>query len=159
MTLYNNYDINYTEWFEEFKDYCEDNGIDHTQYDEDSEFFHNWVNDTLSMEWDDLIYNIRHNDTIDCPCLVVGTLGLWHGKVDINPRRFEKLEDAINTCINGCEYIVIEDNDGVVSISGTHHDGTNRFTIYKLNEQGLEVDLDYDEFIIEKHTEKFSNIF
>ena len=85
MTLYNNYDINYTEWFEEFKGYCEDNGIDHIQYDEDSEFFHNWVNDTLSMEWDDLIYNIRHNDTIDCPCLVVGTLGLWHGSIRIIP--------------------------------------------------------------------------
>jgi hypothetical protein len=91
--------------------------------------------------------------------MVVGTLGLWHGKVDITPKRFEKLDYAIFACIKDCEYIVIEDNDGVLSISGTHHDGTNHFNIYKLNEQGLEVDLNYDEFIIEKHTEKFSNIF
>jgi hypothetical protein len=90
---------------------------------------------------------------------VVGTLGLWHGKVDINPRRFEKLEDAINTCVSGCDYIIITENDGVINIKGIHNDGTNQFNIYKLNEQGLEVDLDYDEFIIEKHTEKFSNIF
>lgn len=159
MTLYNNYDINYTEWFEEFKDYCECNDIDHTQYDEDSEFFHNWVADTLEIEWDDLMCNIRHSDTINCPCMVVGTLGLWHGKVDITPKRFERLDDAIFACIKDCGYIVIKDNDGVLSISGTHHDGTNHFNIYKLNEQGLEVDLDYDEFIIEKHTEKFSNIF
>lgn len=159
MTLYNNYDINYTEWFEEFKDYCECNDIDHTQYDEDSEFFHNWVADTLEIEWDDLMCNIRHSGTINCPCMVVGTLGLWHGKVDITPKRFERLDDAIFACIKDCGYIVIKDNDGVLSISGTHHDGTNHFNIYKLNEQGLEVDLDYDEFIIEKHTEKFSNIF
>lgn len=159
MTLYNNYDINYTEWFEEFNDYCEDNGIDHTQYDEDSEFFHNWVYDTLSMEWDDLMSNIKYDKNNNVDCIVVGSLGLWDGRHHIDPKHFPTLERAINACISGCDYIIITENDGVINIKGIHHDGTNQFNIYKLNEQGLEVDLDYDEFIIEKHTEKFSNIF
>ena len=159
MTLYNNYDINYTEWFEEFKDYCEDNGIDHTQYNEDSEFFHNWVYDTLSMEWDDLMSNIKYDKNNNVNCIVVGSLGLWDGRHDIDPKHFPTLEKAIYACISGCDYIIITENEGVINIKGIHHDGTNQFNIHKLNEQGLEVDLDYDEFIIEKHTEKFSNIF
>ena len=38
-TMYSN-DVNYTEWFEDFKDYCMDNDIDPTQYDECSDKFH-----------------------------------------------------------------------------------------------------------------------
>lgn len=158
MTLYNNYDINYTEWFEEFKDYCECNDIDHTQYDEDSQFFLDWIYDTLSMEWDDLMANIRCSNA-NTACVVNGSLGLWDGRHDIDIKQFPTLEKAINACISGCDYIIITENEGVINIKGIHHDGTNHFNIYKLNEQGLEVDLDYDEFIIEKHTEKFSNIF
>ena len=67
-TLYNNHDINYSAWFSEFEEYCILNGIDHTQYNEDSEYFYEWVQDTLAMEWDDLLTNIKYdkNNNTDC---------------------------------------------------------------------------------------------
>ena len=37
--LYDNYDVDYKDWFESFKEYCECNDIDPTQYDEDSQAF------------------------------------------------------------------------------------------------------------------------
>lgn len=158
MTLYNNYDINYTEWFEEFKDYCECNDIDHTQYDEDSEFFLDWVNDTLSMDWDDLMANIKYSDA-NTACVVLGSVGTWQGNREIAPTRFDTLIKAIDACVQHCDYIVIESNDESISVIGHHHDGTNSFNIYKLNEQGVELDYDDDEFNLEKHTEKFSSIY
>lgn len=75
-TLYNN-NINHTEWFESFKEYCMDNDIDYTQYDEDSERFHNWIYDTLSMDWDDLMTNIKYDKNDNVDCVVTGSLGLW----------------------------------------------------------------------------------
>ena len=55
MKLYDNNNINYAEWFVEFKEYCEDNNIDHTQYNEDSDFFINWIYEEISMCWNDLM--------------------------------------------------------------------------------------------------------
>ena len=159
MKLYDNNNINYAEWFVEFKEYCEDNNIDHTQYNEDSDFFINWIYEEISMCWNDLMDEIRFNIDINQPCVVVGTLGLWNGNPDIIPTRFNNLEDAIISCVEKCDYITIEENDGIISIRATHHDGTNKFEIYKLNEQGRELNFDYDEFDIDKHTEKFKGFF
>ena len=136
--LYDNYNINYTEWFEEFKDYCECNDIDHTQYDEDSEFFHNWIYDTLSMDWDDLMCNIKYDKDNNVDCVVTGRVGRWNGNFDIEPKHFSTLRDALNACIRDCDYIIITENEGVINIKGIHHDASNYFEIHKLNDKGYD---------------------
>lgn len=143
-TLYNNYDINYTEWFDSFKEYCMDNDIDHTQYDEDSERFHNWIYDMLSMDWDDLMTNIKYDKNNNVDCVVTGSLGLWDGRHDITARHFSTLEKAINTCVSGCDYIIITENEGAINIKGIHHDGTNNFEIHKLNAKGYDAHCEND---------------
>ena len=153
-TIYSN-DVNYTEWFEDFKDYCEDNDIDHTQYDEYSDEFHQWIYDTLDMEWEDFVYNIKHDIDNNVDCVVVADLGLWYGRRDA-VKHFQTLLDAIYACISDCDYITIENNDGVIEVIGIHHDGRNYFTIHKLNEKGYDAKCDEDNDLNnEEYFDKF----
>lgn len=154
-TLYDNHNINYTEWFEAFKEYCMDNDIDHTQYDEDSERFINWLYDSLSMDWDDLITNIKYDKNNNVDCVVTGSLGLWDGRHDIDAKHFPTLDKAINACVSGCDCIIIAENEGVIDIKGIHHDGTNNFEIHKLNDKGYDAHCDDEDLNNEKYFDKF----
>ena len=154
-TLYDNHNINYTEWFKAFKEHCMDNDIDHTQYDEDSEYFLNWLYNSLSMDWDDLMTNIKYDKDNNVDCVVVGSLGLWDGRHDIDTKHFSTLDRAINTCVSGCDYIVITENEGVIHIKGIHHDGTNNFEIHKLNDKGYDAHCDDKDLNNEKYFDKF----
>lgn len=154
-TMYDNYDINYTEWFESFKEYCMDNDIDHTQYNEDSEYFHNWIYDTLSMEWEDMMSNIKYDKHNNVDCVVVGSLGLWDGRHDIDAKHFPTLDRAIKACISGCDYVIITENEGVINIKGIHHDGTNNFEIHKLNAKGYDAHCEDKDLNNEKYFDKF----
>ena len=159
MTLYDS-NINYTEWYQAFVEHCELNEIDHTQYNEESQYFFNWIYGQLTMDWDDLITEIENGEH-NSPCMVVGTVGTWRGNFTIEPKRFETLVGAIQSTTNGCDYITIEFEKGAINVVAIHHDGRHYFTIHKLNEQGAEIDFDYDdeEFDIEKHTESIDYLF
>lgn len=156
--LYNNYDINYDDWFESFKDHCEINGIDLSQYDEKSDYFYTWVLETLSMDWDDIMTNLRYDKENNVDCVVVGSVGRWNGTFEIIPKHFSTLIDAITACVQNADYIVMNEIDGAIDIEAIHHDGHNNFKIYKLNEKGydahcedkyLEDEEYYDQFNIE----------
>jgi hypothetical protein len=154
-TLYDNHNINYTEWFEAFKEYCMDNDIDHTQYNEESERFINWLYDSLSMDWDDLMTNIKHDKDNNVDCIVTGSLGLWDGRHDIDAKHFPTLDRAIVACVSGCDYITITENEGIVNIKGIHHDGTNNFEIHKLNAKGYDAHCEDKDLNNEKYFDKF----
>lgn len=154
-TLYDNHNINYAECFEAFKEYCMDNDIDHTQYNEDSERFLNWLYDSLSMDWDDLMDNIKYDKNNNVDCVVTGSLGLWDGRHDIDAKHFPTLDRAINACISGCDYIIITENEGVINIQGIHHDGTNNFEIYKLNAKGYDAHCEDKDLNNKKYFDKF----
>ena len=154
--MYDNHNINYDDWFEDFKYYCEDNGIDHTQYDEDSQAFFDWLWDTLNMEWEDFIYGIKHNKDNNVDCVVVADLGLWYGRRDA-VKHFSTLEDAIYASIKDCDYITIKLEDGVIKVRASHHDGTNHFEIHKLNAKGYDAVCEYDEDLNkEEYFDKFN---
>ena len=155
-TLYDNHNINYAEWFVAFKEYCMDNDLDHTQYNEDSERFLNWLYDSLSMDWDDLMTNIKYDRNNNVDCVVTGSLGLWDGKHDIDAKHFPTLDRAINACISGCDYIIITENEGVIKIKGIHHDGTNNFEIHKLNDKGYDAHCDDEDLNNEIYFDKFN---
>lgn len=134
--LYDNYNINYTEWYNEFKDYCEYNGLDITQYSNDSNKFYEWVGESLMMDWDDLLANIKHSKS-NQPCVVIGTCGFWYGNRDIEPMKFTSLVDALNGCLGrGDYYIIVKKINGHLEVTINHHDGSHNFEIYLLNEKG-----------------------
>lgn len=133
--LYDDCDINYTEWYADFIDWCEDNNIDHTKHDEYSNLFHDWVNNTLSMEWDDMLCNIKHSKYNE-ECVVVGSLGLWYGRPTIEPTRFNDIISALNECAIGADMLIVKLINGCIDVVGIHHDGRNHFQIHCLNKLG-----------------------
>ena len=155
-TLYNNYNINYSAWFGDFEEHCILNGIDHTQYNEDSEYFYEWVQDTLAMEWDDLLTNIKCDMNNNVDCVVLGTVGRWNGNFEIQAKHFPTLRDAIIACVENCDYIVVTEDEGAIKVFGVHHDNNNYFTIHKLNEKGYDANACGEDLNNEEFFDKFN---
>ena len=156
--IYDNHNVNYDDWYEDFKDWCYDNDIDISNYDKDSEKFHNWVWNTLNMYWDDFIYNLQHDKDNNVDCVVTGKVGRWNGNFEITATHFATLEKAIYACIKYCDYITItQTEDGAIDVWAAHHDGSHSFTIHKLNERGYDAKCDEDNDLNnEKYFDKFN---
>lgn len=154
-TLYDNQNILYTEWYDDFVDWCVENGYNPDLYDDESDLFHEWVQDSLSMEWDDFINEIQYLGNNNTECVVSGFVGRWNGRFEIVPKRFSNLVDAIMQCVEDCDYIVITTSeDGELHIISTHHDASNEFYIHKLNDLGRAVE-DVEELRDYKYFDKF----
>ena len=65
----------------------------------------------------------------DRPVVVTGELGLWDGKHEIVPQKFDDLSAAVSKCLEDYNCIW-EDSDGNFHVDAHHHDGLNHFTIY-----------------------------
>jgi hypothetical protein len=131
ILLYDNYDINYTEMFVDFQEWCETNDIDGSQYNDESSEFFEWVNEQMGIDFDDFISNFEYSNEND-ECVVEGKVGRWNGTFEIEPKNFGTTLSAIMTCIDGCDYNTIKLIDGVIEVVSRHHDGTNVFSIHKL---------------------------
>ena len=94
-----------------------------------------FIQNILDDEWFDLFDNLDSNIYND-ECVVIGSLGLWNGRKDINPTREDTLAEAIKHCCHNCDYSRIEIVDGYVEVTSAHHDGTNVFEIHILNKRG-----------------------
>ena len=155
--IYDNHNVDYKEWFEEFKGYCMDNDINFSNYDEDSQYFHEWVWDTLNMNWEDFILNLQHDKDNNVECVVRGKVGTWRGNFEIEPKTFPTLEKAIYACVRDCDYITItQTEDGAIDVYASHHDGSHSFSIHKLNDLSYEVDEDEIDLTDEKYYDKFN---
>lgn len=130
--LFDNHNVNYDEMYDSFKEWCEINDIDCEQYDNESDYFYNWVNNELSIEWKDFMFELKHSKEND-ECVVKGYVGRWNGNFEIAPHTFDDLKTAIENCIQNCDYYVIKEIDGVIDIISIHHDASNHFTIEKKN--------------------------
>lgn len=153
--IYDNHNVNYDDWYEDFKDWCYDNNC--SNFIGDDEKFHNWVWNTLNMYWDDFIYNLQHDKDNNVDCVVTGKVGRWNGNFDIVATHFATLEKAIYACIKDCDYITItQTEDGAIDVWAAHHDGSHSFTIHKLNERGYDAKCDEDNDLNnEKYFDKF----
>lgn len=138
--IFDNYDFSYTEMYNDFVEWCKFNDIDHTQYDDESEFFHNWVWETLNQDWEDFKINLKYDKENKNDYLVVGEIGRWDGRREIQPQRFDTLSKAIMACCGSCDYISIDEENGVINITAIHHDGRNYFSIHKLNKRSWGID-------------------
>ena len=137
MVLFNNYDINYDAFYLDYVEWCNDN--DRTPDTRESQSFYNYVYSSLDIEWDDLMVNIKYDNDCQEECVVLGTLGLWTGRHEINAKKFFGLKDAINACVTNIDYIIIKEENGVIYVNAIHHDGVNIFEIHKLNKKGKSI--------------------
>lgn len=124
---------------EDYIEYCEDNGIEVGvgEYFEDG--FREWCAEETQANYEADMDNIEHCKEYNVPVVVTGTLGLWWGHPEIKPERYESVGEAIHRCINGsgCHDVLVEFNDGVITVEAYHHDGCNCFTIKALSKKGI----------------------
>lgn len=127
MDLYNDFDYDKELYRDEYKEYCADNQM---EYEEES--FDNWLNDVLVMEYDDLLANLKYSE-YNIPCVILGSIGTWRGRIEIKDTYAEDLISAIKKCVGSADYIKICLNKGKIEVYAYHHDGTNTFDIILLN--------------------------
>jgi len=120
---------------EDYEAYCEDNGIE----DGGDEGFFDWCAEETQVNYESDMDSIESCKEYNVPVVVTGTLGLWWGHPEIKPERFESVADAIHDCMerSDCNDVLVEYNDGVITMDCYHHDGCNSFTIKALSKKGI----------------------
>lgn len=100
-----------------------------------------FIDDNLDADLNDLFANLKYSKWNDCPCVIVGHAGLWNGNREIVPMRAETLSDALRTAMQGNYqfYAEVTMQDGYITVSKHHHDGTNVYDIHLLNAKGRKV--------------------
>ena len=88
--------------------------------------------------------------------VVKASLGLWDGRY-AGGRVFDSLRSAIRTVMNDVDYVDIEEDErGNVTVTGHHHDGTNYYTLRRLNKAGEEA---YDRTPYEQNRKVVERLF
>lgn len=121
---------------EDYEEWCEMNGIEPT--DNEDDFFDYCAEETRDNYESDMD-NIESCREYKVPVVVTGTLGLWWGNPEIKPERFESVADAIHSCIERSDSndVLVEFNNGVITVDCYHHDGCNCFSIRALSKKGI----------------------
>jgi len=128
--------------YEEYVDECEVNGIEAKGSNSDE--YWEWMEDITRDNFESDMDNIKYCKEYNVPCVITGHRGLWDGKHTIRPVRKESVYDAIMECYDGDGDVEVKFEDGKVVVRHSHHDGTNVFTIYALNEDGEQKFEDYE---------------
>lgn len=142
VTVISTTDINYEDFHEDFKAFCEVNG--YTLRGEGDEMeglylggkitFYDYVNRNISDDidsfWEDLkaVKNSSYNDYY----VVTGRLGLWYGTRGGICETFDNLYDACRKCATDALDIVVKCDGKKIDFTCYHHDGTNVFEIRRL---------------------------
>lgn len=118
-----NLDDEYT--YDRYVSECKDNGIKFGE--EDSEDFYDWQAMMRDYDIEDFWDNLKYADFGECE--VSGSLGLWWGHPDIEPKRFDSLYKAVRACAESAWDLIVYLENGILYVDAMHHDGTNSFTI------------------------------
>lgn len=96
-----------------------------------------WECEQKEDDLDCLLMNLKFSKPIkDRICAIVGSVGTWRGRFEIEPTFCNNIVDAVYKCIDGCELRSIERIGNRIDISVYHHDGSNSFSIYFLSDIG-----------------------
>lgn len=118
LTLYDDYNIDDNTIAEAFEKSIDDIN------DYDRQIYYDMIADDSKRDLTDLD---KYNKYV-----IYGELGLWNGTPKA-ARVIDSLADILN-CFQ--DYNILKYNNGVLSLSAIHHDGTNNFTIKALSARG-----------------------
>lgn len=135
VTYYDNYNYDLDMYRKNYQEENELTDEDMSEVSDDN--IYDFLNGQLEAEWHYFCDNLEHSENNDTPCVILGTLGLWSGRKTIVPVVCVDLQTAINKCIASNDYVSIKQNCGHLEVNSVHHDGTNTFEIYLLNERGI----------------------
>lgn len=122
--------------YEDYCENCDDNGIE--PEGKDSDDYWDFVSRMHDYDFGDFKANMEYSPLKGQPCMITGSLGLWHGRPTIVPVLCSDIMKAIEKCLDNnfdfeCEIIL---NDGHLDVNVHHHDGTNCYEIWLLSERG-----------------------
>ena len=107
-------------------------------WEEDNETdFMDWESTQKGYDFDDLIMNLNYSTIKYKMCVIVGSVGTWRGRFEIEPCFCKDIETAIHKCVDGCEIRSIIRKGNHIEVNVYHHDGSNSFKIFVLNDLGL----------------------
>ena len=95
-----------------------------------------WESTQKGYDFDDLITNLNCSPIKDKMCVIVGSVGTWRGKFEIEPYFCKDIKTAIYKCVEGCEISSIIRKGNHIEVNVYHHDGSNSFNIFVLNDLG-----------------------
>ncbi len=123
--------------YDSYEEFCEINDIE--PQGEDSDDFYDWCEEEAEEQYNNDMDEIRTCKQYNVPCIITGHLGLWDGSHEIQPVKMDSIYDAIIRCYgrDTLSNLKVNFEDGKIVVYYSHHDGTNVFTIYALNESGV----------------------
>lgn len=119
------------DWRDDYKDFLEANELDGDPNNEDE--LYQWMVETNAEYLDDERMNL--NIQLSQPIIVVGDLGLWHGRV-MGYRMINSgnTKDCLFSDTDMTEWYV--DKYGDLRADAIHHDGTNHY-LYRVFKDGV----------------------
>lgn len=134
--LYNENDYTEQYYFDVIDDIISIEGK--CRWDKDS------LEDRCEWEWEQrefdlecLLDNLKYTKAIgNRMCAIVGSVGTWRGRFEIEPTFCNNVVDAVYKCMDGCVLRSIDRIGNRIDISVYHHDGSNSFSIYFLSDIG-----------------------
>ena len=104
-------------------------------WEEDNETdFMDWESTQKGYDFDDLITNLNYSTIKYKMCVIVGSVGTWRGRFEIEHYFCKDIETAIYKCVEGCEIRSIIRKGNHIEVNVYHHDGSNSFNIFVLND-------------------------
>lgn len=119
------------DWRDDYKDFLEVNELDGDPSNEDE--LYQWMVETNADYLDDERMNL--NIQLSQPIIVVGDLGLWHGRV-MGYKMIDSgnIKDCLFSDTDMTEWYV--DKYGDLRADAIHHDGTNHY-LYRVFKEGV----------------------
>lgn len=134
-------DIDDESTYEEYRDWCEMNGIGYGE--KDSEEFVRWCIDNSRADIVDLLEEAG-SGSLEGTYIITGRLGLWNGHPHIRLMKVSGLRNALRMCFGETDdqKVEISDDGKTIRISAMHHDGTNSFEVRALADETAYLDED-----------------
>ena len=120
--------------YEDYIEFCKEDNTE--PQGEDSADYFDFINCMKDIDFHDFMLIAKNSKYYKRKWAVEGTFSLWNGQKDIEPKVFDNLLDAIKACVRKCNDFKITKNCSTIEVEGTHHYGTNCFTIKCLSDLG-----------------------
>lgn len=129
--LYTNTVLDENSYLEDYKDHLEERNMTEKELP-----LGEYISDCILSDWENFCIDLEHCEN-NVECVIVGTLGLWNGRKTIIPTKCKTIDSAISKCVGGSDYVTIRQINGHIELECSHHDSTNTFHIYLLNDKGI----------------------
>ena len=136
MTIYDNYDV------EIYREMAMDDLWEADVENPTEEQIEEYTRINMANDWENLIEGVLCDTIEEEKWIAYGSIKRWNGTY----HRWEVLSDANDffDLIQDCVYIRIDDEDGLIKIKCSHHDGTNYYTLKPLTKHGYNFYLEHD---------------